>query len=387
MWRWSNFLHSQVPPGQKPLRVNMDETAIRLVQTARRGMICSVARRLRMTPRSIAQQATRGQLRTMFSLIAFVCDDDDLQKKLPQILVVSSAVVKASDVEQMRRTLPPNVFLWSQRRAWTTGELMVAVVRTLRQCLESDLVDRQVILSSDVFRAHTTKAVWRAMARLNFFYFLIPARMTWVMQPCDTHVFAQFKRHLQEAAQTAAVRDEKGYVPLATLFDIVGDTVQVVLRGKRWAHAFHDLGLAGNQERVSASVLQKLGLAAAPQVGASLPTLAQLQEIWPTNAVIPIDLAFGTVTKYARACAPGELRLRSGGFCQRVAATSASGPPAASAAPWPTTAPTSPLPRPLLRAPVGRRLWPGLRSQPLPRPPPPARSTSSSSWAGRRTSS
>ena len=62
----------------------------------------------------------------MFSLIAFVCDDDDLQKKLPQILVVSSAVVKASDVEQMRRTLPPNVFLWIQRRAWTTGELMVA---------------------------------------------------------------------------------------------------------------------------------------------------------------------------------------------------------------------------------------------------------------------
>ena len=250
----------------------------------------------------------------MFSLIAFVCDDDDLQKKLPQILVVSSAVVKALAVEQMRRTLPPNVFLWSQRRAWTTGELMVAVVKTLRQCLESDLVDRQVILSSDVFRAHTTKAVWRALARLNFFYFLIPARMTWVMQPCDTHVFAQFKRHLQEAAQTAAVRDQKGYVPLATLFDIVGDTVQVVLRGKRWAHAFHDLGLAGNQEGLSASVLQKLGLAAAPQVGASLPTLAQLQEIWPTNAVIPIDLAFGTVTKYARACAPGELKVMSGGF-------------------------------------------------------------------------
>ena len=387
MWRWSNFLHSQVPPGQKPLRVNMDETAIRLVQTARRGMICSVARRLRMTPRSIAQQATRGQLRTMFSLIAFVCDDDDLQKKLPQILVVSSAVVKASDVEQVRRTLPPNVFLWSQRRAWTTGELMVAVVKTLRQCLESDLVDRQVILSSDVFRAHTTKAVWRAMARLNFFYFLIPARMTWVMQPCDTHVFAQFKRHLQEAAQTAAVRDEKGYVPLATLFDIVGDTVQVVLRGKRWAHAFHDLGLAGNQEGLSASVLQKLGLAAAPQVGASLPTLAQLQEIWPTNAVIPIDLAFGTVTKYARACAAGELKVNTGGFFQRVAATSASGAPAASAAPWPTTALTPPLPRPLLRAPMARRLWLGLPSQPLPRPPPPAWSSSSSSKAGGRTSS
>ena len=131
---------------------------------------------------------------------------------------------------------------------------------TLQQCLQGDLAGRQVILSSDVFRAHTTKEVWRVMARLNFFYFLIPARMTWVVQPCDTHVFAQLKRHLQEGRQTAAVRAEKGGVSVATLINLVGVLVQTVLRGQSWGRAFDDLGLVGNQSAVSCTVLGKLGL-------------------------------------------------------------------------------------------------------------------------------
>ena len=56
---------------------------------------------------------------------------------------------------------------------------MVCVAKTLHACLREDLEGRQVIFSSDVYRAHIATEVWRAMARLNFFYFLIPAKMTW----------------------------------------------------------------------------------------------------------------------------------------------------------------------------------------------------------------
>ena len=70
-------------------------------------------------------------MRTMISLIAFVCDDAALQKKLPQILVVRATSANAREVAQMRAALPPNVSLWIEARAWTTSDVMVRVAKTL----------------------------------------------------------------------------------------------------------------------------------------------------------------------------------------------------------------------------------------------------------------
>ena len=65
--------------------------------------------------------------------------------------------------------------------------------------------------------------MWRAMARLSFFYFLTPAKMSWAMQPCDTREFTLFKTHLAEAVQTVAVSAEGGHVPSTALVKVVCD--------------------------------------------------------------------------------------------------------------------------------------------------------------------
>ena len=356
VWRWSNFLHTQTPAGHRPVRINMDETAIRLFQEPRHGLISAVARRLRQTPRSLVRSATRQQMRTMFTAIVMVCDDDDLQKKLPQILVLSKTIARQRDVEHMRTMLPPNIFLWTRDRAWTTSELMVKVVKTINDCLRCDLAGRQVIFSSDVYRAHITSAVWRAMARVNFFYFLIPAKMTWAMQPCDTHVFALFKRHLGDATQRAAVRSDSGQVPLTPFVEIVCNVLEEVVRKRSWTNAFRDLGLLGNQLAVSRSVLDKLSLSAVEDVGDGLPTLTMLQDIWPVGSTIPINAVFATVTRYVQ-----DSRVRM-----------SSGVPAAFESEAPESAPASSVlcqpetslemaPSHRTRVPVGRPLMPNLR--------------------------
>ena len=78
IWQWSNFLHEHIPLGLRPVRFNMDEAAIRLMESPRNGLISAVSRRLRQTPRSVARRATRQEMCTMFTFIAFVCDDDAL---------------------------------------------------------------------------------------------------------------------------------------------------------------------------------------------------------------------------------------------------------------------------------------------------------------------
>ena len=302
-------------------------------------------------------------MRSMFTLMVSVCDDEVLQKKLPQFLILSSAIARSSEIDHMRTMLPPNVFLWTRERAWTTTEVMVRVAKTLHACLREDLEGRQVIFSTDVYRAHIATEVWRAMATLNFFYFLIPAKMTWAMQPCDTHVFALFKRHLAEAAQTVAVGAEDGHVPLTALVKVVCDVIVKVIRGRSWAKAFSDIGLVGNQTAVSQSVLGKLKLAAAPLVGDGLPSLAMLQDIWPAGAIIPTDAVFATVSKF--------VRQRRAWLKQHVQCVPQAGGPAASSgaapvssAPWPMIARSSSDPAPRARTPVARPLWMGLALRP-----------------------
>ena len=325
-------------------------------------------------------------MRSMFTLIVSVCDDEDLQKKLPQFLILSSAIARSSEIDHMRTMLPPNVFLWTRERAWTTTEVMVCVAKTLHACLRDDLEGRQVIFSSDVYRAHIATEVWRAMARLNFFYFLIPAKMTWAMQPCDTHVFALFKRHLAEAAQTVAVSAEDGHVPLTALVKVVCDIIVKVIRGRSWAKAFSDIGLVGHQTAVSQSVLGKLKLAAAPPVGDGLPTLAMLQEIWPAGAIIPTDAVFATVSKF--------VRQRRAGLKQHVQCVPQAGGPAASSGaapvssvPWPMVARSSSDPVPRARAPIARPLWAGLALRPRAPPTQSRRSSPQPSTLGRETGS
>ena len=70
----------------------MGETAIRLLPGARHGLVSVAARRLRQTPRSIARHA-RQQMRSMSTLIVSVCDDEVLQKKLPQFLFYHRIIV------------------------------------------------------------------------------------------------------------------------------------------------------------------------------------------------------------------------------------------------------------------------------------------------------
>lgn len=89
MWRWSNFLHRHAWCSQPPLLINMDETAIRLHQTWRPGLLSTTARNMMRQPRGIVRNASRSERRTMFTLLAFVCNDEDIQEVLRRVASTS----------------------------------------------------------------------------------------------------------------------------------------------------------------------------------------------------------------------------------------------------------------------------------------------------------
>lgn len=285
-------MHSQVAPPRRALRINMDETAVRYFQDARRGMLTAAGKRQLRTPRSLRRPATRGETRSMLSLMTFVCDDAEVQVALPQIVVVNAKLLPLRELGPLLALLPPGVELWREAKCWTTTLLMKRALKLLRRNLEPWLESRQVILSVDGYRAHITRAIWRWAAACGFYYLLIPARMTWALQPCDTHLFGAFKRSLEEEAQAAAARSPDGRLSRADLMGALFSCVRVFLRERSWRKAFEDTGLIGSQHLVTERTLNKLGMACLPEVGSGLPTLQMLQDTWPRGAHIPLDDVF-----------------------------------------------------------------------------------------------
>ena len=237
--------------------------------------------------------APRSNTRSAFTYVCLVADDLDIQKALPQVLMVSKKVVSAIHINAIRTMLPPNIHIWHMDSSWTTTDKMIALMKMLTKSLAGKIEDRQIILTADCFRAHITQPVWRACKAHKIFYAVIPSKMTWALQPCDTHVFASLKRNLQQTCQEAMLARGDGALTTESLFTSLATSITEVVCSRSWAHAFRDTGLLGDQSGVSLRVLQKLGFASVPLVGSELPTLKMLQSIFPKNAVIPITLVFG----------------------------------------------------------------------------------------------
>lgn len=217
-------------------------------------------------------------------------------------------------------------------------------------------------------------------------YFIIPAKMTWAMQPCDTHVFARLKDRIACLLQEHMIEAADGKTTIVMLVAAVNQAIRDVVGDGNWRMAFWDLGLTGVQACISDRMLDKLELRYRPHVPNSLPTLAALVSVFPGRAILPIDDMFRLFINRARpppkqthapqrhivhhvqnSAAPWLGRLRSS-----TALGSQDSAPEAAPEAWPMPTASLPLhpvphhhlPPPMPTVPRARRLLPW-----LPRPP------------------
>ena len=104
-WQWFNWSIAQMPAGKTALRLNMDETTLRLFYSAAEGVIASEPIALAGRRGRLAQKATRGQTRGALSLVALLCDDSSIQPRLPQYVIGNETVLPASLVAELHSTV------------------------------------------------------------------------------------------------------------------------------------------------------------------------------------------------------------------------------------------------------------------------------------------
>ena len=280
-WQWFNYCYSQVPCGKRVLRVNFDETAVCLFQGGGRGNVF-----VSKTGAAAVQKVSLATRRTYVTYVALLCDDPVIQPRLPQILIANQHTVSAAQLAELRASCPPNVRIIRQQSAWVNAPLCAQIVRWLRSALSPPLVDAQVVLLFDACRSHTAVAVFRACTKAAIWPVVVPAKMTWLLQPLDTHALLPFKIHLQKAYQATRLQAPSGKISITDLLPCIYRAIHTVLEGRSWAYAFDHDGFSWSQAGVSDRVASKLELGA-HTVSATRPTDVQMKACFPKRATVP----------------------------------------------------------------------------------------------------
>ncbi len=303
VWQWSNFLHHQIEADHSTVVLNLDETNVKLFQERGGGHVTLKAQALKKRPQSLSCNVARGVTRASMTHIAIICDDPGLQKYLPQVILVSQTQVSAAAHSQLQQGLPDNVLVWRRKNAWVNASIMKEFATLLGQRLRAHRLSRRFILSFDAFKAHLSAPVLRAFSNEGFWPLVIPAKLTWALQPCDTHLFAMYKDKLATEYQLRLTDiDGPQAASWTILVHSVVTVIKEVMEANNWRKAFADTGLTKDSRLVSQRVLQKLEFDTRPAPPTDgFPTLRQLQAVFPVRSEIPISELFLALAKRARA--------------------------------------------------------------------------------------
>ena len=144
----------------------------------------------------------------------------------------------------------------------------------------------------DALPAHLAPKVFRAAARCGIGVVVVPAKLTWLIQPADTHAFYKYKMFLRKRYVEAMARSSEGQLQLREVLMAMNDGVRYVFQAHEWSKAFDEDGFGHRQRYIRESVAQAAGLALPLSIPAELPTLFQMRSIWPRGGDVPLDDVF-----------------------------------------------------------------------------------------------
>ena len=285
VWRWYRSLLKVVPAGKKVLRVNMDETSVAAFHGHESGNIAHWGKRgLDSEPITWADRKKR---RTAFTHAAFICDDSSIQPLLPQLLLANSSVLTNAQLQAILQECPRNCFVKREKSAWMTIDIMKILLVCLLEMLSPYKDSHQIILFLDAHRSHISRPVAELCARKGIFLVIIPARLTFLLQPADTHLFARYKRTLKRRYHELANASEDGSVNTVLLFRCIFSTIRTVMQGLSWRGAFAADGYEEDMGAVSSYIMRHLCYTTVPEIVDTPPDREVLAHCFPRHSTIP----------------------------------------------------------------------------------------------------
>ena len=287
MWSWSQWLLDKAKAsGKVPLLMNLDETSVPLEFTHARGNVVNTifGRKIKDLPK---QKASRTAIRCFFTHVAIICNDSAIQPLLPQVLFIAANHLPWQLWSAIQASLPKNVFVRRQKSGWSNMEQHQIILRVLKLALGPVLPGRQPILSFDCAPIHLHPDVIALLGELDIWWYLIPKKLTWLLQPCDTHAFAKYKRYIRRLWMDK-LASSSGRRNVYEIVQIVVGAIRHVLQGIKWNYVFQENGLTEDMKATSKYILNQLEWKELPPIVARPPSMDMLSKAWPANRRLPV---------------------------------------------------------------------------------------------------
>ena len=373
--RWIRYVCGRPSGIAGRIIVAMDETAVANVMN--RGMQGTVVCR-QQQPNLRRSQALARRTLGRTALLAAVCNDRDIQPHLPQIWLPRSDPAKtpSAATQAVFTSAGDPHEAWHGSTGFCSQRIIKAWLRRMKRKVLSRKPGVDITVVMDVCPVHVAPSIVDAARRLKITVVLVPARLTWLLQLLDTHVFAQLKREMRRELWLAKAAAPGGTISAAVHLQALTRATSTVLVQRSWTEFFPRVGLDGTIHALRPSLHT---LVQGEDLEPRLPTQHELAEILGAHRTNVASL-------HGLLCSPGPPTP------QQPASSSAAAHAAAS---WQTAEEDDPVLAPVppsiatrlhTRAPQSathpssglRRMWP--RARPLfscPRnlyilPPPPA---------------
>lgn len=267
---------SEAPTLRAPLVVNLDETSLAYHISGLKGLVVKGSR---------ARDGARlADVRGHVSYLASITHDVSVQPLLPQVLLGNAHKFTVKMLEALQPNVPKNVHLWRESTAWNTHATMRRYLTLLADSLGSLVRTRYVILLLDCAAVHFHPSIERLAKEKGLRLVYVPTKMTSLLQPCDTRLFSIFKRALQENWRRRKSEIPGGVMDTMAWLTVIFKTIEEVVVGKCWRHAFQADGILDQQSSLSRKLCAAIGLEAMPCVGHSAPTAADVAHVVPSRA-------------------------------------------------------------------------------------------------------
>ena len=246
-WQWHRYNESRVPEKKRLVLLNLDETSVSFAPEMQAGLI--VTRSAHRARTLVKTQDTRKNL----TYVAIICDDVNIQPHVPHFIIGDEKKMTQQQANRLRMTPAPNVHIFRNvsrnsdlepgRRAsaWNNHALMKKILQTISDCL-SHRDDVQPVLVLDVAECHIHKEVMQKAKALGIWLVFVPASITSLVQPLDTHAFWSFKAWLRRQYASLRGKSPQGIVEELSWLRVLQSAKAEFFDKKSWSQSFKATG-------------------------------------------------------------------------------------------------------------------------------------------------
>jgi len=276
-WQWLRYTERRVPEGKKLLLMNLDETSISCAPETRQGLIVVQSSRQ-------ARAVVRTQdSRTNFTYVAVICPDPALQETMPHFIIGCKRKVTEAQTQELMNSAQPHVHVWRNgEKAWNNNILMQRILRVISDAV-SHRADLQPVLILDVAPCHIHEAVMRKAKSLGIWLVYVPAQVTSLVQPLDTHAFASFKAWLRQEYMKLRGKSVDGLVDRLPWLRVLQRARASFFNQRIWTDSFRDTGARVPVSRLTRALQRFCEPAMARTARAEQPDVNTLSLVWPRN--------------------------------------------------------------------------------------------------------